>query len=171
MFQKLKISLSDIDIAKLKGDRSLNHSTFKQYSIIDTEYLFDSLNKKVKFDVLPQQVNLTEITYPGVGPHTDSWQTAINFYFEAGNDETFFWKEIEPSPNLKKESMGPAIAYDPANLEMLCSFKADKGDCYLLDVGNSIHSVKMYTPTTRKILRLAWYDLSFNQVLENLKFL
>jgi hypothetical protein len=101
-------------------------------------------------------------------PHTDTWQTAINFYFDADGDETFFWKELNGSLTSKKG----LVPYNQLFLERIGSFKANKGDCYLLDVGNSIHSVKMYTPnTTRKILRLFWRELSFEQVLKSLRFL
>jgi hypothetical protein len=128
--------------------------------------LFDVLSKQVQFNITPN-VNITEITYPGAIPHTDTWQTAINFYFEVGDDETFFWKQISMS-SKSKEGLE---FYNPKNLEIVGSFKANKGDCYLLDVGNSIHSVKMYIPnTTRRILRLFWNELSFDQVLQSLKW-
>jgi hypothetical protein len=166
MFKKLDISFSELDFVKLKGKNSFDLPKFKEYSIIDTDYLFGILNKQVQFNIMPE-VNITEIIYPGAGPHTDTWQSAINFYFDIGDDETFFWKEINQSDSKKG-----LVSYDSANLEQIGSFKANKGDCYLLDVGNSIHSVKMHIPnTTRKILRLFWYELSFDQVLQSLKYL
>jgi hypothetical protein len=166
MFQKLNISFSESDFVKLKGSKSFDLPKFKEFTILDTDYLFNTLNKQVEFSVLPQ-VNITEITYPGAGPHTDTWQSAINFYLDTGDDETFFWKEI----NLSGSEKG-LVTYQPTNLEKIGSFKANKGDCYLLDVGNSIHSVKVNSPlVSRKILRLFWYELSFNQVLQSLKFL
>lgn len=167
MFQKLNISLSELDFVKLKGKKNLlDLERFKEFDIIDTDYLFNTLGKQVQFDVQPK-ANITEISYPGAGPHTDTWQTAINFYFDIGDDETFFWKEINPTNSEKG-----LVFYKLKNLEKIGSFKANKGDCYLLDVGNSIHTVKMNTPnTTRKILRLYWQELSFNQVLQGLKYL
>ena len=171
MFQKLNISFLELDFIKLKGVNSFefisNGTVFRQFSIVDTDYLFHVLNKQIQFDVRPE-VNITEITYPGAMPHTDTWQTAINFYFDADGDETFFWKERNGSPTSKK-GLTP---YNQLFLERIGSFKANKGDCYLLDIGTSIHSVKMYTPnTTRKILRLFWHELSFEQVLKSLRFL
>jgi len=164
MFQKLNITFEELDFVKLKGDKSTDFPRFTEFFIIDTNYLFDVLGKQVQFDIIPN-VNITEITYPGAIPHTDIWQTAINFYFEVGDDETFFWKQINMS-SKSKEGLG---LYNPKNLEIVGSFKANKGDCYLLDVGNSIHSVKMNIPnTTRRILRLFWHDLSFDQVLQGL---
>ena len=166
MFQKLNISFSESDFIKLKGENSFDLPKFKEFSILDTEYLFDILSKQVQFEVMPH-VNITEIIYPGAGPHTDTWQSAINLYLDAGDDETFFWKEITPSKSEKG-----LVVYEPMNLEKIGSFKANKGDCYLLDVGNSIHSVKVSNPlVNRKILRLFWYDLSFDQVLQTIKFL
>ena len=167
MYKKLNISFPELDFVKLKGKNSFDLPRFKEFDIIDTAYLFGILDKQIQFDN-PPCVNITEITYPGTGPHTDHWPTAINFYFDASNDETFFWKEINQSLDLKKG----LTVYDPKNLEQIDSFKANKGDCYLLDVGNSIHSVKMYGPNmTRRILRLYWQELSFDQVLQGLKYL
>jgi hypothetical protein len=166
MFQKLNISFKESDFIKLKGANSFDLPKFKEFTILDTDYLFDTLSSQVQFSVLPQ-VNITEIIYPGAGPHTDTWQSAINFYLDAGDDETYFWKEINPSHSDKG-----LVIYEPSNLELVGSFKANKGDCYLLDVGNSIHSVKVKNPlVTRKILRLFWYELPFDQVLQSLKFL
>ena len=166
MFQKINISFLELDFVKLKGVNAFDLPRFKEFTIIDTDYLFAILNKQVQFDVTPR-VNITEITYPGAGPHTDTWQTALNFYFDANEDETFFWKELNTTLDSKKG----LVSYNQTNLEKIGSFKANKGDCYLIDVGNSIHSVKMYTPnTTRKILRLFWHELSFKQVLQSLKF-
>jgi len=166
MFQKLNITLEELDFVKLKGDKTTDLPRFAEFSIIDTDYLFDVLSKQVQFDTTPN-VNITEITYPGAVPHTDTWQTAINFYFEVGDDETFFWKQI----NMSSKSKEGLEFYNSKNLEIVGSFKANKGDCYLLDVGNSIHSVKMYMPdTTRRILRLFWQELSFDQVLQSLKW-
>ena len=165
MFQKLNISFSELDFVKLKGKNSFDLPKFKEYDIIDTDYLFGILNKQVQFELQPE-VNITEIIYPGAGPHTDLWQTAINFYFDIGDDETFFWKEINQTDSKKG-----LVSYDPKNLEQIGYFKANKGDCYLLDVGNSIHSVKMNKPAIRRILRLYWQELSFDQVLQGLKYL
>jgi len=169
MYKKLNISFSELDFVKLKGNKSFDLPRLKEFTIIDTDYIFNILSKQVQFSVLPH-VNLTEITYPGPGPHTDTFQTAINFYLDTGDDETFFWKEINSS-GLEKDSVTYRM-YEPKNLEKIGTFKANKGDCYLLSVGNSIHSVKVNNPlTTRKILRLFWYELSFDQVLQSLKFL
>ena len=166
MFQKLNISLSELNFVKLKGKNLSDFETFKEFDIIDNDYLFNTLSKQVQFEVQPK-ANITEIIYPGAGPHTDTWQTAINFYFDIGDDETFFWKEINPTNSEKG-----LVFYELKNLKKIGSFKANKGDCYLLDVGNSIHTVKMNTPnTTRKILRLYWQELSFDQVLQGLKYL
>jgi hypothetical protein len=165
MFQKLNISFSELDFVKLKGKNSFDLPKFKEFDIIDTDYLFSILSKQVQFDVQPE-VNITEITFPGAGPHTDTWQTAMNFYFDIGNDETFFWKEIN-----KSDSKKGLVSYNSSNLKQIGSFKANKGDCYLLDVGNSIHSVKMNKPAIRRILRLYWQELSFDQVLQGLKYL
>ena len=118
MYKKLDISLSELDVVKLKGDSPFGYPTFREFSILDTDYLFDTLSKQVQFDVMPK-VNITEIKYPGATPHTDTWPTAINFYFDIGDDETFFWKEIT-APLNNKDGL---TFYDPKNLEQIGSFK------------------------------------------------
>ena len=167
MFKKLNLSLSEIDIANIKGDSEYDSSTFKQFSITDKHYLIDLLSSKIRFAVLPHEVNITEILHPGVSPHADSWPTAMNFYFNATDDETCFWKEINPTDITTKT--GPTQFDNIKNLKNVGSFRANTGDCYLLDVG-SIHSVKMNVPNTkRQILRLSWYKFNFNQILHSFK--
>ena len=167
MFQKINLSLEDLDYFKLKGKIVFDLPTFKEYSIKDLDYLNETLYKKVKFTNKPF-ANITEILYPGASPHTDKWPTAINFYFDIGDDETFFWKEHQPTISFKKK----LTIYNKDTLDQVSSFKANKGDCYLINVGQCIHSVKMYAPnTTRKILRLFWFNRSFDQVLNDLNTL
>ena len=167
MFQKLSLSLENLDYLKLKGTITFSLPFFKEYRIKDFNYLNETLYRKVKFTSKPS-ANITEIIYPGASPHTDKWLTAINFYFDIGDDETFFWKEIQPTSSTEKR----LTMYNNDNLYEVGSFKANKGDCYLMNVGQCIHSVKMNSPnTTRKILRIFWFDRSFDQVLNDLKTL
>jgi hypothetical protein len=169
MFQKLNLSLSEIDIANIKGASEYDSPTFKQFSISDKQYLIDLLSSKIRFAVPPHEANITEILYPGVRPHTDSWPTAINFYLNSSNDETCFWEEINSTDVTKKT--GPTPFNNFENLKNIGSFTANTGDCYLLNVG-SIHSVKMNIPNTkRQILRLSWYKFNFNQILHSFKIL
>ena len=135
--------------------------------------MFDTIGNQINFSIKPN-ANISEVIYPGANPHTDKWPTSINFYLDVGNDETFFWREInsdiEPTINRSDRKFGPK-SYKEVPLEKAGSFIANKGDCYLMDVW-SIHSVKMNTMnSTRKILRLYWDDLSFAQALESIKII
>lgn len=169
MFLKLNLSLSEIDIANIKGASEYDSPTFKQFSILERHHLIDVLSNKIRFAIPPHEINITEILYPGVRPHSDSWPTAINFYFTATEDETCFWEEINSTNAIIKN--GPTPFNNFENLKNVGSFTANIGDCYLLDVG-SIHSVKMNVPNTkRQILRLSWYKFNFNQILHSFKIL
>jgi hypothetical protein len=167
MFEKLKLSLSEIDFEKLKGNKILDNPTFKEFSLADRKYFFDIISNKVKFDILPHIINVTEIIYPGSKPHTDTWPTAVNIYFDTANAETSFWKEINSTPN----SMRGIVSFDVSNLEKTSTFVAQKGDCYLLNVGR-IHSVDMINSnSTRKIIRLGWFKYSFDEILNSIKII
>jgi hypothetical protein len=168
MFKKLNISLSELDIEKIQGISEYSTLTFKEFSIADKKYLYEILSSKIRFAMPPDVINVTEIKYPGVNPHTDSWFTSINFYLDTTGDETFFWKEIVETKSLKP---GLAPFTDLSNLTKTGSFIAQQGDCYLMDV-NTIHSISMQVPNSvRKILRLGWYKYSFNQLQHIFKIL
>ena len=96
----------------------------------------------------------------------------INFYLDAGSDETFFWKEIEPSITDRPNPSGPKTgtkSYRTVPLEKTGSFIANTGDCYLMDIWY-IHSVRVSAINSpRKLLRLLWYDLSFDEVLQSIE--
>jgi hypothetical protein len=166
MFKKLNLSLPEIDFEKLKGNRILDNPTFKEFSLSDRKYFIDLISNKVQFDIPPHLINVTEIIYPGSRPHTDTWPTAINFYFDTDNAETSFWKEINPSNSVKG-----LAAYDISKLQKTSTFVAQKGDCYLLNV-SKIHSVNMInTNDTRKIIRLGWFKYSFDEILNSVKII
>jgi hypothetical protein len=171
MFKKLNVSFPELEYIKLKGELAVKYTTLSEFLILDQDYLFDILNKKIKFSIRPN-ANLSEITYPGIIPHTDKWPTVMNFYLDAENDETLFWKEIvSPSTDVSnpKDTKIEKKAYRDLPLEKTGSFIATTGDCYLLNV-HSIHSLKINTAnTTRKILRLYWNDLSFDEVLQSIE--
>ena len=167
MFKKLNLSLSGIDFEKLKGNKILDNPTFKEFSLFDKKYFLDLISNKIQFDIPPHLINVTEIIYPGSRPHTDTWPTSINFYFDADNAETSFWKD----PNSTSTAIKGLAAYDISKLQKVSTFVAQKGDCYLLNV-SEIHSVHMMTPNdTRKIIRLGWFKYSFDEILNSIKII
>jgi hypothetical protein len=173
MFKKLNVSFSELEYAKLKGELAVKYPTFTEFFILDKNYLFDILNKQIKFNIRPN-ANISEVIYPGANPHTDKWPTSINFYLDAGNDETSFWKEIVSSTEAGSQPVdrtsGPK-SYKEVPLEKTGSFVANTGDCYLMNVW-AIHSVKINTMNiTRKILRLYWDELSFDEVLQSIEII
>jgi hypothetical protein len=173
MFKKLNVTLSELDTDRLKNNSIFSKPTFKEFSINDRDYLFSILDNQFQFNISPHAVNITEISYPGIKPHTDSWPVAINIYFDVGSDETCFWKNVslkESSPvDSRPGAAGLIKSYNAGDLQKVGSFIANKGDCYLLDI-KKIHSIEMSVPnTTRKILRLCWQKYSFDEILESIK--
>jgi hypothetical protein len=167
MFKKLNVTLLELDTDCIKDSSIFSRPTFKEFSINDRDYLFAILNKQLEFGIAPDVVNITEISYPGIAPHTDSWPVAINFYCDVNNGETCFWEKNSSSDETP--ITGLIKAYNINSLQKINSFTANKGDCYLLDV-SKIHSVEMSIPnTTRKILRLCWWKHSFDEILESIK--
>lgn len=166
MFKKLNVTLPELDTDLIKDNSIFSRPTFKEFSINDQEQLFAVLNKQFEFGIMPDVVNITEISYPGSGPHTDSWPVAVNFYCDVNNGETCFW---ENSSSDETSISGLIKAYNTNGLQKINFFTANKGDCYLLDVGK-IHSVEISIPnTTRKILRLCWWKHSFDEILKSIK--
>ena len=167
MFKKLNISLSESDIVKIQSI-SKNCKLPSHWETEIREELFNVLGSKIQFAIPPEIITSTEIAYPGAIPHTDAWNASISLYLEADNDETCFWEEIVATKSLKLE----ARAFkDMSNLKKTGFFIAQRGDCYLIDV-NSIHSINMQVPnSTRKLLRLGWYNYSVDQIQSTFKIL
>ena len=159
MFTKLNLELK---VQPIKLVRIFNNPTFSEFAVRNRNEVLASLN----FKITPQIVNITEIEYPGSKPHTDSWLTSINFYLEAGDDETCFWEEKIPTSTICQS--GP-IPYEVDNLKKVGSFVASQNDCYLLNVHN-IHSVNMnLLGSKRSILRIGWKEHSFDEVLDSIR--
>jgi hypothetical protein len=169
MFKQIQLKLDHIDIDYIKGNLLYSNSPwFYEFSIRNKDYLYNILEKKVIFKIKPLFLNLTEIYKPGTNPHCDKWSTALNYYLNAGNETTFFWKEKTPNINFEKTKQG-TLRYAFTDVEKTSSFVARKDDCFLIDT-HQIHSVEVIDPP-RIILRFIWFEQDFEKILNSIKIL
>lgn len=169
MFKKLELPLTDLDLTRLKGPLTGQYGpTFFEYSIADKAYLKNIITSRIKFHIVPKTVLVTTITSPGAFAHTDRWRTALNYYFDAGQDTTYFYRE----KNLDSGSAVREIKiYDHDNLEVLGTFTANQGESYLLDT-HTIHSVSVdQSRGSRTMLRFTWEHDSFTTVLDSIELI
>ena len=163
MFQKINLTLLDIDLDILKGPRSTPREVteFIEYSIWNVNYLFEIFQGKIEFGIMPDMANVTEISGKNY-PHRDEWTTAINCYIHASGDITTFFK-------FKEGCFVDQLLYIPEEkLDIVGTFIPQTGDCYLLNTNNP-HTVTTNNP--KIILRLIWKTTIFEDVLKNIRIL
>jgi hypothetical protein len=168
LFQKLDFNNIVIDIDKIEGssDKAYGNS-FIEHDIKDLAYLQEVLDKIVEFTIPPDKINVTEITYPGAIPHTDAWTVGLNYYFNAGEDETFYFDEIDKSISPKHVNNSGVKIYDIRNLRVKEKFIANKNDWYIIDTSVP-HAVRCHKPgTVRKMLRFIWYKHDLSTILNS----
>lgn len=162
MFKKLDVTFTDINVSNLKGNEKFRMLTFSEYNILEKNYLISIVNEKLEFKIKPDAANITIISPPGITPHKDVWMTALNIYISVGDDRTYFWEQDLSKPGYKN---GPTFY---GKTEPINSFKSNVGDCYLFNT-HQIHSVDIKKENgDRYILRLIWYNHSFNEVLNSI---
>lgn len=170
LYQKLNFKPIDIDLERIRlPGKTAYGKTFFEYEINDSEYLREKLNQVVEFEIPPHLVNITEITYPGAIPHTDAWTVGLNFYFDAGEDITYYFDEINKDINAKHVKETNVKMYDRSNLKVIDTFVANRHDWYILNTSVP-HAVKCHQPgTVRTMLRCIWYKHSIETILNSLK--
>jgi hypothetical protein len=165
-FQKINVSLLNLDILAFKGPKLFNSPTFVEYIILNRIRLNELISSRIEFGIMPDFVNITEIIYPGSAPHTDTLPTALNFYLDAAEDETIFWEQKNSSMISEH---GGLRGYDINKLIKTESFIAKKDDCFMMNT-SIIHSVNMNTVGSKRIiLRFMWAKNSFEEILDSIK--
>ncbi len=168
MFKKLNAKFN-IDVDYIKGDLSRSiPPVFYEFSIKNKDYLSKILEEKINFKIKPLLINLTEIHSPGVIPHCDKWNVALNCYLNAGGEKTIFWKEKNSKIDCLKNLHG-TLMYSIDNLEKIKSFVADQSNCFLINT-HQIHSVEVID-TPRIILRFIWFKQDFEKILNSIEIL
>jgi len=138
--------------------------TIKDYTI------FKDLLKKDLFGIKPDIVSYCEFTGPGlVYPHRDEGTiVALNFYIDTDDGITIFYKETDKIiDTLYSKKLN--FSKTDADLIEIGRFKANKNDCYLLDV-SCIHGIKKTTDNTRSMITARWKKHSFDIILDSLNF-
>lgn len=169
MFKKLNLQPLDLTLDDLILEKEgVDEINFKEFKIKNKDLLNEKLSQILVFKIPPTTVNVTTITAPGTRAHRDQWPVALNFYLTIGDERTWIWKI--------KNGINASVAYNEHvnifkydDLEKVDSYVAKQNDVYLLDT-SSIHSVwKAKDSAPRHILRFAWRNHSFNEVLNSIK--
>jgi hypothetical protein len=179
-FAKLDLKLEDIDIDRLKGDYFEGYGTnFKNFSIKDSDYFNNLTKNKIKFQIEPSVVLITEITGHGVTPHVDQHTVALNYYLEADKSITSFWDEKpnikgNPVPQIYEDGKlynNNAKVFEITDLIHACDFSAKKYECFILNV-RKIHSVfKLQSTVNRYAIRWGWENYDYHTILDSIKLL
>lgn len=169
LYQKLNFKHIQVDLDRIKSlEKKAYGKTFFEYNITDHEYLKEILNQTVEFKIAPDRVNITEITYPGAMPHTDAWSVGLNYYFDAGSDETFYFNDVDKNitpVNIKETNVK---MYDINNLIVVDKFLANRNEWYIINT-TVPHAVRCHAPgTIRTMLRFVWYKHDFDTILNSI---
>lgn len=159
----LKVPLDISFTAKARrGEMTVQYGAIAYYKVKGLPCPYHIL-----YALRPDTVRYVEVTGDtALRPHRDhSGKTVLNCYFESAGDETIFWV---PKPDAEAVNFPGAITaniFEEKDLIRVCSFKANDGDAYLLDVSH-IHSVYRGTGDTRRFIQLNWINKSLKQVTE-----
>ena len=175
MFFKLNVNLPNLDLARLQGPNSPRHDNnmlnFREYNILDGEYLLNQFKDIISIGILPDRANITIIKKNGaINPHVDVWSTALNFYLDVkGNEITTFYHN-PTSHKITVNGVQGLYVYDIDQLVEAGTFTAKVNDCYLLNT-HQPHTVSNNNNGSRTILRLIWFTHDFETVLNSIKIL
>lgn len=165
MFKKLDISISNLDLNKLKGPLLNDFGAVSEYEIKNYEYFYNNVTAKIKFLIEPTDTIITKIIYPGSKPHKDWWSVVLNYYFNASGDVTYWWKQTQ---NFVEDDPNAPTVYNFSNLLQTDSFVAKTGDMYLLDT-KIVHSIKINDPNEQRyLLKFGWINHSFEEILNSI---
>lgn len=166
LFQKYNLVLPTTDADCIRGEAVSSYGRLKYYMITDRDFL-NSLPQVCK--IPPQHVFLAEITGSGfLTAHRDhGTQCCMNYYFEPNNSVTSFYTQKPDAQPTCFPGKATSNLYRTDQIERVCSFAAQPGECYLLNV-SEIHSVYAPNAGTRRFITWQWTQESFNTVLENL---
>jgi hypothetical protein len=179
-FQKINLNLEEANQELIKGEFFEAYGpTFNSYYIKDNEYFNNLINSKICFGIQPDWVNYTEIIDYGAHPHVDHSLTVLNYYFEANDFTTIFWKlkhQVETVPVYQTRKDGKLTenrtsSFNMTDISPVTSFKAKSNEAYLINI-REIHSAnRLKKGSPRTMIRWLWENESFENVLESIKIL
>jgi hypothetical protein len=175
MFQKLNITLPELDLTRLQGNKISEWGDslpdFREYEVKNIQYFLDACKDVVKFIIPPDHVNITVIEkFGAVVPHTDAWPVALNVYLSVGADEITTFYNNPSNHKIALEESSELFTYDIDKLTEAGNFSAKTNDCYLLNT-HQPHAVSNQHNGSRTILRLIWLKFNFNTILKSIKIL
>lgn len=172
-FRKFSANFNYVDnISLFKGENSFNfvagETAISYNKISDPIRLVRNVFPNKIFKIEPHLIYYTEVPGPGLlNPHRDHGVTTVaNFYFDSNDAVTTFYKVKGEAKGINYSGAAAVQndnIYDLNNLEEACSFKANNGDCYLLNV-REIHSVYTENPGRRKFINMQWYGVDIDTV-------
>lgn len=169
MFKKFDVNFDNINLNNLLGSFVGNsYSRFGQYNIKNHNYLNSLINSKIKFKIEPDHIHVIKILPPGISPHTDASNSSLIIYITAGNDKTYFYKNPYEE-GLRTEIYGTRSYHGKKNMEVIGSFTANEGDCYLIDT-HTAHSVEVKNQA-RYLLRFVWVKNTFQEIENNINII
>lgn len=163
LYEKLDIDLSFL-IKDIRFDtKTLELEHFEEYlTNVNIDDINSVLYDRFKIKIFPKSTNLTKISSPGVGIHTDAFNATINIYVNAKNSVTTFYKEVEANSSTvltKQDSSNNSFnikSFDKDKLEEITSLKTKAGECYLFNTSVP-HSVYISPEDDdRLIFRIIW---------------
>jgi len=168
MFKKINISGLYLNLNELLGPISKDFGSYRpfvEFEINNYNYMLNEVSKHLKFLIEPSECNITRISTPGSEAHKDHWPVVLNYYFNPNSDTTYWWKQIK---NCIEDNPEGATNYNFSNLEKIDSFVAKKHDMYLLNT-KEIHSVHVRKNSEpRYILKFAWHNRTFDEILNSI---
>jgi hypothetical protein len=176
-YRKLNLSLPNINYAE---NTSHYLMTYGQKKLL-TYYKLNELTANMVVDILPNSLkkHVTSVDWvfsgtqsPVIMPHIDNGVlTNINFYLETAEATTRFYEPITDGiptpisdPNATYGNIGGKI-FPWHTVRAVEDFKANPGDCYLLNVSKPHAVIGLAIPTQRKFVTVMFEKLDFNSVL------
>jgi hypothetical protein len=168
MFKKIDTSWIRWPYSSVKPGRKIHNPLGEQglnYSFVD------AVSTRALLECLPSalQAHARILWVDMHGPfrvhaHRDTGaQTVINWYVHSGNGITrFYYDGGCPIDTYLGHSVNRA--YDHESLTVQASFRADDGDCYILDTDRT-HDVELPAPDRRTFISWGFKDLNYKEVL------
>lgn len=170
LFKLINISLKNeltLDDLITELQFTTPNKKFSQYGVKNKDFVDKIFDKKIRFLIPPDGLQLTEIFHPGATPHIDRYGVTLNYYFTAYGEITNFY-ETNYTPEKKLISNLPR--HLKTNLKLLAELKANSHECYLINTRN-IHAIQLNTKQPRFILRYFWKDHTYNDIKDSIQYI
>jgi hypothetical protein len=154
---------------ELKSSYETGDVVLEYFNILDIDF-FKKIHLRNPFSIKPDRVRFSRLTGTGMlNPHVDhSTSVALNFYIDAGEDLTIFYKQNNNAAPFSYSGKNQSNIYNVVDLTEESNFIAKSGEAYLLDV-SQIHSVNKVNPNPRLFISYLWDTAMYEEVLKDFK--